>query len=71
MPSKDDSVERLSDELFILVEKAQGFAFISDSEGAGMTQAQFFERVRGRLNWSEKSCELIRKFLKKYGELSI
>lgn len=35
-------VEALSDELFKLVEEAQGFAFVSDAEGAGMTEEQFF-----------------------------
>jgi len=63
------SVELLADELFRRVEKAQGFAFISDAEGAGMTRQQFFERVRGRLAWSVKSCQGITNFLRKYGEL--
>ena len=63
------SVEELNDELFALVEEAQGHAFISDGEGGKMNQEEFFERVRGRLMWSEKSCALIRRFLRKYAQL--
>lgn len=62
-------VEALSDELFKLVEEAQGFAFVSDAEGAGMTEEQFFERVRGRLAWSEESCRLLRQFLRGHKQL--
>lgn len=58
-------VERLADELFRQVEEAQGHAFISDAEGAGMDEQQFFDRVRGRLDWTEKSATLIRDFLVK------
>lgn len=67
---KADEVRRLADELFRAVEKSQGFAFISDGEGAGMTKQQFFERIRGRLDWSHKATEEIKKFLKKYQQLS-
>lgn len=67
---KADEVRRLADELFQAVEKAQGFAFISDGEGAGMTKKEFFERIRGRLDWSHKATDEIKKFLKKYGQCS-
>jgi hypothetical protein len=63
------SVEELADELFIAVERAQGFAFISDAEGASMMEDEFFERVRGRLAWSEESCRIIRKFLRDHQQL--
>jgi hypothetical protein len=66
MNSKVEDVEKLNDELFTLVQESQGYAFISDGEGGGMTREQFFERIRGRLAWSVKSSNLIRKFLKKH-----
>jgi hypothetical protein len=62
-------VEQLADELFALVETAQGYAFISDGEFFGMSKSEFFARVRGRLKWSEKVNRLIRSFLRKYGEI--
>jgi len=69
--SRGKTVDQLCDELFLAVEHSQGFAFISDAEGATMTRAQFFERIRGRLAWTEKSAKIIRNFLFKYGELSV
>ena len=63
------SVDELADELFLAVEKAQGFAFISDGEGAGMTRRQFFKRVRGRLDWSRRASREIAKFLRRHGQL--
>ena len=67
---EQEEVDKLADELFKLVEAAQGFAFISDGEGAGMNRSQFFARVRGRLRWTRKSDRLIKKFLMKYGEFN-
>ena len=58
-----DRVGRLADELFREVEEAQGYAFISDGEGAGMTEEQFYKRIRGRLKWAEKQVVIIRGFL--------
>jgi|HubBroStandDraft_4_1064222.scaffolds.fasta_scaffold04643_6 hypothetical protein len=62
--------EQLADELFELVQKSQGMAFVSDAEGAGMSREQFFRRIRGRLEWSKESCKQFKQFLKKYGELN-
>lgn len=62
------TVEQLADELFTAVQGAQGYAFISDGEHFPKIE-QFFERIRGRLAWSQESCRIIRSFLKKYGEM--
>jgi hypothetical protein len=60
-------VEKLADELFESVQQSQGFSFVSDGEAHdGMTEEQFFERVRGRLQWSHESVRLMRNFLRKY-----
>lgn len=61
-------VPELVDELFKDVEESQGHGFWSDGECAGFTHQQFFERVRGRLDWNLRAVAIIRKFLRKYGE---
>lgn len=62
-------VEKLTDELFNLVEEAQGHAFFSDGE-TFETTAEFFERVRGRLKWNDVASKVIRSFLRKHKQLS-
>lgn len=68
--STPDEVLGLADELFHLVQTSQGMGFISDGEGAGMSRDQFFNRIRGRLEWEKKSVKLITRFLKKHKELA-
>lgn len=63
------SVPALLDELFANVQEAQGHGFISDGEAHGFTHKQFFEQVRIRLSWNAEAVRIIRKFLRKYGEL--
>lgn len=63
------SLEDLADELFLAVEKSQGYAFISDGEAALGTKERFFERQRGRLWYALAAAQKISQFLKKYDEL--
>ena len=62
-------VDKLVDELFSKVEKAQGFAHVSDGE-TFETKAELFKRIRWRLEWSKAATRRIREFLQKHGELS-
>lgn len=59
-------VEEKADEIFKAIENAQGYFFVSDGEGAGMTEAEFFERIRGRLAWGERAVNIMHNFLAKY-----
>lgn len=58
----------LADELFTEIETAQGYAFVSDGE-TFPTKAQFFARVRGRLEYQKAGVEIMRKFLRKHKQL--
>ena len=62
-------VSDLLDELFCAVQEAQGHGFFSDGEAFGFTHQQFFEQVRTRLDWNQEALRIIKKFLRKYGEL--
>lgn len=61
-------VEKLNDELFQLVERDQGYAFISDGMGS-MTREQFFAMARRALKHSRAASQKLGAFLKKHGEL--
>lgn len=65
--SKSD-VERLNDELFRRIERAQGYFFVSDGENMP-TKTAFFDRMRGRLREGRKAVRILERFLRKYGEL--
>lgn len=69
MTSERAEVEELADELFAAVQKAQGHAFVSDGETFA-TKKEFFERIRGRLEWSMAASRRMRVFLKKHDALS-
>lgn len=60
-------VEALGAELFKIVETDQGHFFVSDGE-TFPTTAQFFERIRGRLEYGRRSVRKMAAFLRKYGE---
>lgn len=61
-------VDKLVDELFHAVQMEQGLGFVGDGETfAG--RADFFRRIRGRLEWNRAAVRKMRNFLKKYGEL--
>lgn len=66
--AEQDEVHKLADELFREVELEQGRAFVSDGETFG-TKVEFFQRVRGRYEWSKAASRRILAFLKKHGEL--
>ena len=51
-----------------MVERDQGYAFVSDGLGYNGDVAQVFNVARGALKATESSARKIRKFLKKYGE---
>ncbi len=63
-------VERLADELFSKVQRAQGYAFCSDGE-TFPTKAAFFERIRGRLEYNKKASRIMSTFLRRYGEAAL
>jgi len=65
----DNDVTKLVDELFQKVQLEQGHAFVSDGE-TFPTKAEFFQRIRGRLEWSKAATRRMRAFLKKHGELA-
>lgn len=62
------AVEKLTDELFSKIERAQGFAFVSDGEMFATTE-EFFERIRGRLGWQREGVAIMTAFLRKHGQL--
>jgi len=70
-PSAEESaqVELLADELFAKIQASQGYFFVSDGEGCGMTRPRFFDRMRGRLEHGREAVRIMRVFLVKYGEL--
>lgn len=63
------TVAALADELFGLVQLDQGKGFVSDGLEVIETRAEFFEIVRGHLEHSERACQKLRAFLRKYDEL--
>ena len=69
MRAAASEVWQLGDELFDMVQDAQGRGYVSDGIGSVDGRAQFFRIVRGHLQETERSGRLIRKFLKKYGEI--
>lgn len=60
------TVDDKADELFRLVQESQGFFYVSDDGAPGMTENQFFERIRGRLAWGRKAVRQMDGFLRKY-----
>jgi hypothetical protein len=60
------SVDELADELFRLVQKAQGQAFVSDGWSGHSTREDFLKWVRDRLDWNVQASKQIRGFLRKY-----
>lgn len=61
-------VDLLTDDLFRAVEESQGLFHVSDGE-TFHTGQEFFERVRGRLEWGKEAVRLMQAFLRKHGEL--
>ncbi len=65
--SERQEVEVLGEELFQKVQTSQGYFYVSDGETFA-TKAEFFERVRGRLQEGRKAVRLMAAFLRKYGD---
>jgi hypothetical protein len=63
--SERNEVERLFDELFHKVERAQGYAFVSDGE-TFETKAELFKRIRGRLEWNKAASRIMAAWLRKH-----
>lgn len=68
MPAKGKSVEQLGDEVFSLVQEAQGKAFVSDGINALSDTKTLFGVIRGHLTKNEEATRILRKWLRKYGE---
>jgi hypothetical protein len=62
-------VVKKADEIFRLVEKDQGFAFISDGLGAVKSLQDLYAIVKITLRHTEKTARLIRAWLKKEGQM--
>ena len=65
---KNQDVEKLVDELFAVIQTAQGYSFCSDGETFASVP-DFFARIRGRLKWSEEATKIMRSFLRKHDQL--
>lgn len=68
MPAKGRSAEQLGDEIFRLVQDAQGKGFVSDGIDALETPAKIFGVIRGHLQQTERAARIMRKWLKQYDE---
>lgn len=66
---KKSSVEVLADEIFKVLQFHQGYAFVSDGLGALRNRKTLFAVVRGALKHTEASARIMRRWLRKYGEL--
>jgi hypothetical protein len=69
-PREAPSAAMLADEVFALVQFDQGKGFVSDGLNALRTTAKVFEIVRGHLWHTERAAELMKNWLRKYGELA-
>lgn len=67
MEDKRKEVDRLVQELFGAVQTSQGYFYVSDGETFA-TRAEFFERIRGRLDWGREAVAKMNAFLRKHGE---
>ena len=65
--AQNATMDTLGDEIFLLVEKSQGQAFISDGMSA-MKKRDFFEALKGSYWCSLATAQKIKQFLCKYGE---
>ncbi len=61
------TTKELNDELFLLVERHQGRAFISDGMD-GLTPEEFFVAVRNSLYETRETARKMKAFLKKYNQ---
>lgn len=61
-----DEIDKLQDELFSRVEKAQGQAFISDGWSGATTKAEWWAWLRERQNWNDKASAIIRQFFRNH-----
>lgn len=58
----------LNDELFGMVEEAQGFAYVSDGVKPNMSRADYFAQARINLRHARRAVRAIERFLRKHGE---
>lgn len=65
---KYPEVDKLTQELFALVQGPQGFFYVSDGESFPTTDL-FFERIRGRLKHGEDAVKKMKAFLRKHRQL--
>jgi hypothetical protein len=63
--SKKRTVEQLADELFKLVQEAQGQGFVSDGWGY-MDRTLFFAHVRQAHKYTKLAARQLKAFLDKY-----
>jgi hypothetical protein len=60
------TIADLENELFGMVEKSQGQAFISDGRSGAKDRKAFFKWVQDRLDWNNEASKQMRAFLKKH-----
>lgn len=61
-----EAIADLAHELFGLVERSQGQAFISDGWSGANDREAFFKWVQDRLDWNNEASKHICAFLKKH-----
>lgn len=59
--------QKLTDELFAKIEKAQGGAYFSDGEQQPTMDA-YWARIRGRRDWARDVVRIYSAFLRKHGQ---
>lgn len=67
--AREASIEDLGDELFRLVERGQGFAFVSDGMAGFNSKKELFGRVRAMLHGNKGVSRKMAAWLRKYDEL--
>ena len=66
---ENPEVVKLGDEIFGLVQEAQGRGFVSDGVSSLDTTKQLFGVIRGHLKYTRQAARLMEKWLRKHGEL--
>ena len=67
-PPDNPAVERLGEEIFGLVQDAQGKGFVSDGIVAVPTTRQLFGVIRFHLKHTRRAARIMEKWLKRHRE---
>lgn len=64
-PNHEGPMNDWMQELFGLVERSQGQAFISDGDCPATNKAEFVAFLESRIRWTDESLKLMRQFRRK------